>query len=165
MKTIPWEAHRNSISDEYIAGFLDGDGSIVVHIEKRPDRRRFPYRVRLKINFTQHVRHKKMLQQIQKTLGGIGNIRDVKTHNLAELVVQKRSDVKAVLLRIAPHLLLKKKQARVMLEIIEIFERGVVHIRSSLSDKDLEKIFSLGNVIRNLNSGTGGKKYYSYVAP
>ena len=106
-----------------------------------------------------------MLKQIQKALDGVGSIRDVRTHNLAELVIQKRSDVKIVLLRMVPYLLLKRKQAQVMLEIIDIFENGIVHVRSSLSDKDLEKIFSLGSVIRNLNSGTGGKKYYSYVAP
>ena len=100
MKTTPWEVNINNISDQYIAGFLDGDGSIIASIEKRPERRRFPYRVRLKINFTQHIRHKNILVLLQQALGNIGRIRYVPTHNLVELVIQKRSDVKKTLLRL-----------------------------------------------------------------
>ena len=111
METTPWEVNAKNISDEYIAGFLDGDGSIVAVIIKRPDRHRFPYQIRLKINFTQHVRHKNMLIMLGKALGDIGTIRFVATHNLAELVIQKRSDVRATLERLLPYLVLKQRQA------------------------------------------------------
>ena len=144
---------------------MDGDGSIGVHIEKRPDRRRFPYRVRLKINFTQHIRHKNMLMLLQKALGDIGSIRDVRTHNLAELVIQKRSDVRATLERLLPHLILKQRQARIMLAMIDVFDQGVVSVRSSLSDKDFEKLFAMGKELRNLNAGAGGKKRYEIINP
>src|SRR3989344_9170419 len=105
MKTIPWEVDNSKFTDSYVAGFLDGDGSIVATVEHRPERRRFPYRVRLKINFTQHMRHKNLMFLLQEALGKVGSIRDVRTHNLAELVIQKRSDIKIVLERLLPYLI------------------------------------------------------------
>ena len=165
METTPWEVNSKNVSDAYIAGFLDGDGSIVVSIEKRPDRRRFPYRARLKINFTQHMRHKNLMFLLKEALGKVGNIRDVRTHNLAELVIQKRSDVKATLLRLLPHLILKQRQARIMLAMIDVFDGGIVNVRSSLSDKDYERLFAMANELRNLNAGAGGKKNYEIINP
>ena len=165
METTPWEVNSKNVSDGYIAGFLDGDGSIVVHIEQRPDRRRFPYRARLRINFTQHIRHKNMLLLLQKALGDIGNIRNVQTHNLAELVIEKRSDIKITLERLLPHLILKQRQARIMLAMIDIFNAGIVNVRSSLSDKDFEKLFAMAKELQNLNSGAGGKKSYEIINP
>ena len=165
METTPWEVNAKSISDKYIAGFLDGDGSIIAGIEKRPDRHRFPYRVRLKINFTQHVRHKNMLILLGKALGNIGAIRFVVTHNLAELVIQKRSDVRATLERLLPHLILKQRQARIMLAMIDIFNQNIVNSRSTLSDKDFEKLFAMAKELRSINSGAGGKKSYEIVNP
>ncbi|MBI2676613.1 MAG: LAGLIDADG family homing endonuclease [Candidatus Yanofskybacteria bacterium] len=165
METTPWEVNGKNVSDQYIAGFLDGDGSIVAVIEKRPDRRRFPYRVRLKINFTQHVRHKNLMLLLQESLGKVGSVRYTPTHNLSELVIQKREDLKRVLERLLPHLILKQRQAKIMLAMIDIFDQGLVNIRSSLSDKDFEKLFSMALEIRKINSGAGGKKNYEVINP
>ena len=165
METTPWEVNSKNVSDQYIAGFLDGDGSIVAAIEKRPDRRRFPYRVRLKINFTQHIRHKNMMFLLQEALGKVGSVRFIRTHNLAELVIQKRQDVKHTLERLLPYLILKQRQTKIMLAMIEIFDHGVVKVRSSLSDKDFEKLFSMAKELRNLNAGAGGKKNYEFINP
>ena len=165
MKTTPWEVNSKKVSDAYIAGFLDGDGSIIAIIEKRPDRRRFPYRVRLRINFTQHIRHKNILFLFQECLGGVGSIRNVSTHNIAELVIMKREDVKRVLKRLTPHLILKQRQAKIMLAMIEIFDAGVVNVRSSLSDKDFEKLFAMAKELRKNNSGAGGKRNYELINP
>ena len=165
METTPWEVNARNISDQYIAGFLDGDGSIVAGIEKRPDRHRFPYRVRLKLNFTQHVRHKNMLILLGKALGDVGAIRHIATHNLAELVIQKRVDVQQALERLLPHLILKQRQARIMLAMIDIFNQNIVNTRSSLSDKDFAKLFAMAQQLRGLNSGAGGKKSYEIVNP
>ncbi|HEY4474447.1 MAG TPA: hypothetical protein VJC06_00800, partial [Candidatus Paceibacterota bacterium] len=74
---------------------------------------------------------------------------------MSELVIQKRLDLKITLERLLPHLLLKQRQARIALGIIDIFNQAKVNIRSSLSDKDLEQIFSMAREIRNLNAGAG----------
>ena len=165
METTPWEVNARNISDQYIAGFLDGDGSIIAAIEKRGNRHRFPYRVRLKLNFTQHDRHKNMLILLQHALGKIGAIRSIRTHNLAELVIQRRSDVRATLVRLLSHLVLKQRQARIMLAMIDIFDQNIVNSRSSLSDKDFERLFSMARELRSNNSGAGGKKSYEIVNP
>ncbi len=165
METTPWEVNSKFVSDGYIAGFLDGDGSIGAHIEQRPDRRRFPFRVRLKVAFTQHSRHKNLMFLLQKTLGDIGNIREVRTHNLTELIILKRSDLKKVLERLIPHLILKQRQARIALAMIEVYEKAKVNERSSLSDKDHEQLFAMAKEIRNLNAGAGMKKSYEIINP
>ena len=161
----PWEVNAKKVSDEYIAGFMDGDGSIVASVEKRPERKRFPYRIRLKLNFTQHERHKNIMLLLQVALGNVGTIRYIGTHNISELVIQRREDVKKVLLRLLPHLILKQRQARVALAMIAIFDRNIVNVRSSLSDKDFKNIFAMARELRNLNSGAGGKKSYEHINP
>ena len=47
-----------------------------------------------------------------------------------------------------------------MLAMIDIFDQGIVKVRSSLSDKDFKKLFAMAKELRNLNSNTGGKKGY-----
>ena len=158
MKIISWEVNSLKFTDSYVAGFLDGDGSIVATVEHRPERRRFPYRVRLKINFTQHLRHKNLLVELQKFLGGVGSVRDVTSHQLSELVIQDRTQVKRVLERLLPKLILKERQAKIMLAAIKVYDTAIVNVRSSLSEKEFQHVLALVREIRNLNSGTGGKK-------
>ena len=156
-KIIPWEVNASKLSDAYIAGFLDGDGSIMATVEKRPDRRRFPYRVRLRVNFTQHERHRKLIEIIQNFLGGVGTIRTAKSHKLVELVIQDRMAVEDVLERLLPFIVLKERQARIMLEIIKIYKKAKVNVRSSITEKEYTDILKLVRKIRKLNSRTGGK--------
>jgi len=163
MKTIPWEVDNSKFTDRYVAGFLDGDGSIVATVEHRPERRRFPYRVRLKINFTQHNRHYDFLLKLQQFLGGIGSIRNISSHNLAELVIQDRKQVKGILERLLPYLVLKERQAKLILAAIEIYDSAIVNVRSSLSEKEFQHVLAIIRQVRNLNSGTGGKKKLGVV--
>ncbi len=156
-KIIPWEVDVNSFSDEYIAGFLDGDGSIVATVEHRPERRRFPYRVRLKISLTQHSRHKHIIEAMQQFLGGVGNIRNVATHNIVELVILDRKELVVTLKRLRPFIVIKRKQAAIMDEILLIYEGATVNTRSSLSESEFAIIMKKVKEIRNLNSNTGGK--------
>ena len=158
MKAIPWEVDSAKISDAYIAGFLDGDGSIVATTDYRPERRRFPHRIRLKLTFTQHVRHIKILEMIKKHFSSYGHIRVNKKRNLAELVILDRAQLKKTVWRLLPHIVIKKRQAQLLLSIISIFESATVNVRASLSEKEYESIISLTRKIRNLNSNSGGKK-------
>ena len=156
-KIIPWEVDVNSFSNGYVAGFLDGDGSIVATVEKRPERRRFPYRVRLKVVFTQHNRHKKIIALLWEFLGKVGHIRYVPSHNLVELVIQDREEVVRILKRIRPHLIIKKRQALLMEDILRIYEKSRVNTRSSLFENEYALVLTLVKEIRKLNSNTGGK--------
>src|SRR5437870_2466340 len=118
-RSIPWEVDNATLSNSYVAGFFDGDGSMCASIVQQSELYRFRPRVRLKINFTQHIRHKPMLEALQKFLGGYGAIRTIEDHHLAELVIQNRSQIIPVLERLYPHLLLKKEQVRLALEIFD----------------------------------------------
>ena len=157
MKTIPWEVNAKKLSDAYIAGFLDGDGSIVATVEKRPERRRFPYRVRIRINFTQHERHRKLIEIIRHFLEDVGAVREIKSHKLVELVIGDRDEIEKTLVRLLPFIVLKERQAKIQLEIIEIYKKAKVNTRSSLSEKEYLVILELVQKIRKLNSRTGGK--------
>ena len=120
---------------------------------------------RLKINFTQHVRHIKFLETIQRYLGNVGNIRVNKQRNLAELVILDRKQLKATATKLLPHTVIKQKQVRTLLSIIKIFEDATVNVRSSLSEKEYGDIISLIREIRQLNSGTGGKQAIALFDP
>lgn len=165
MKAIPWEVNASKLSDAYVAGFLDGDGSIMATVEKRPDRRRFPYRVRLRINFTQHERHRKLIEIIQKFLGDVGAIRREKSHQLVELVIQERNSLEQVLKRLLPFIVLKERQAKIALDIIGIYRKATVSLRSSLTEKEYTSILLLVRELRNLNSRTGGKINLDIINP
>ncbi len=102
-----------------------------------------------------------MFVKLQKFLGDVGSLRNVEMHNLTELVIQDRNEVKAVLKRLIPHIVLKERQAKIMLAIIEIYDGAKVNVRSSLSEKEFQHILRLVKEIRNLNSNTGGKKKHS----
>jgi hypothetical protein len=81
------------------------------------------------------------------------------------LIIQNRKDVKMVLERLMPYLVLKQRQAKIMLAMIDIFNQGIVNVRSSLSDKDFARLFAMAKEIRSINSGAGGKKNYEFVNP
>ena len=148
---------QHYLSDAYLAGFLDGDGSVVATLERYYSKR-FPYRVRIKVNFTQHARHKDKLKLMQEALGGLGVIRTNVRKNLAELVIQERSQVQAVLARLVPFLLIKKDQANLALEVLEGMGSNEKHKPSTLSGRVYIRILSLVQKIRGLNSHTGGKR-------
>jgi hypothetical protein len=158
MKTTPWEVDSRKFSNAYVGGFLDGDGSIVATLEDRPERRRFPYRIRLKINFTQHHRHISLMVQLQKFLGGVGSIRTTLSHHLVELVIQDRTEVEQTLRRLLPFIILKERQATLMLSAITIYNKSKVNVRSSLLEKEFDAIVKIVRAIRALNSRSGGKR-------
>ena len=148
---------QHYLSDAYLAGFLDGDGSVVATLE-RYHSKRFPYRVRIKVNVTQHARHKDKLVLMQAALGGCGVIRINARKNLAELVVQERSQVKTLLVRLVPFLLIKKEQAILALGVLAGMESNEKYKPSTLSERAYIRILSLVQKIRRLNSHTGGKR-------
>ena len=148
---------RQSLSDDYIAGFLDGDGSIVATLESY-NSVRFPYRIRLKVNFTQHARYRHILNKIQQALGGYGAIRFNEKKQLAELVIQERNQVRSVLVRFGSRLAIKGRQAELGIQVLDFLSANKKHQPSTLSEKSYAKILALVQEIRRLNSHTGGKR-------
>ena len=162
MKTIPWEVDEGKFSDAYVAGFFDGDGSLVATLEKQSSRYLRAYRPRIKINFTQHIRHFDTLCEIQKYLDA-GKVSIASAHDQAELVIVDRNEVSRILNRMLPHLVLKKQQAVLALEALSQFGENLRTNR--ISDENYSSIVKTIVKIRDLNSNTGGKRKFASFDP
>ena len=95
MKTTPWEV---KLSNQYIAGFLDGDGSIVA-LKVKTKQRRFDYRLKLRINFTQKKKDKFILEKIRDCFGKVGRVSDSRKYYISEYVIANKPDEKKECLR------------------------------------------------------------------
>ena len=101
----------------YIAGFLDGDGSIYVRL--KPNRSyRFLFQVSPAIVFYQskkEIEHLKWLKNLIKR----GYLRERKD-GIVEYIIGDEESLKELLKEILPYLRVKKRQAKLMLEILRL---------------------------------------------
>ncbi|MBI1972625.1 LAGLIDADG family homing endonuclease [Candidatus Woesearchaeota archaeon] len=104
----------------YIAGFLDGDGSIFFQIVKTKSKKQ-PFKIRSSVAFYQKTCNAEILRMLQKFFG-VGYIRQRKT-GISDYTVVVPSEVKKILLSLLPYVKLKKKQVDVGLEILARLEQ------------------------------------------
>ena len=90
----------------YIAGFLDGDGSIFAQIVKGKDYK-YGFRIRVSIGFYQKKDKYWFLLKLKKLLK-YGTTR-IRKDNMAEYVITGSGPVKQILLLLEKFLVLKKK--------------------------------------------------------
>lgn len=116
----------------YIAGILDGEGSIIISKLNRPENRagcRFvPF-----ISITNT--HKGMLEFIINTTGygrlhlkneaGYSKYKDIKATKDCYVWQIKHSQVGELLTKLLPYMVIKKAQAENVLEFLKLFENGV----------------------------------------
>lgn len=103
----------------YIAGFLDGDGSVMIQIKRRKDSSR-GWRLMFTICFYQDTRHEKPLFWIQKKLG-IGYI-SRRNDNMTELRINGHKQVKDILEKLYPYVRFKKKQIEYTIQMFQILD-------------------------------------------
>ena len=99
----------------YIARFLDGDGSIYVRLKKNSDFR-YGFQVAPCVAFFQSSKDRGNFRKICALIG-VGHLRE-RNDDMLEYIIQRQHDIQTILLEISPYLLLKKKQADLMLEIL-----------------------------------------------
>jgi intein-encoded DNA endonuclease-like protein len=99
----------------YIAGFLDGDGSIMLQMHRRQSGKEV-YRVKTVICFYQDNRHLKEIEWIRQILG-CGYIY-IRSDKICELRIEGFQRVFEVLTDLKPSLRFKRKQVELMLELI-----------------------------------------------
>lgn len=104
----------------YIAGFLDGDGCVMVQLVPRPGYK-FGYQVRTSIVFYQRINHLSFLRWLKHKLV-VGYIRDRKD-NMSEYTIVGMKPVKKILEELLPYIVLKRKQAKLTIEIIDLLDR------------------------------------------
>lgn len=100
----------------YLSGFIDCNGSIIAQIVPRNDYL-LKFQIRLSVVFYQKKQHQHFLTQIQNEIG-IGTIR-VRPDGRVELALVGGNTVMAFLKKIKPFLRIKKKQADLVLKILE----------------------------------------------
>jgi len=103
----------------YIAGFLDGDGSIFFQIIKTKSSHK-PFRIRSSIAFYQKTSNVEILNRL-KEFFGVGYIRHRKS-GISDYTIVESTEVKKILKSLQPYVILKKKQIELGLRIFDYLE-------------------------------------------
>ena len=106
----------------YIAGFLDGDGSIMLQLHRRESGKEV-FRVKTVVCFYQDSRHHKDVEWIKSVLD-CGYIYTRNDH-ISELRVEGFEKVFKILKSLQPYLRFKRKQTRLMLKLIPKLQQGL----------------------------------------
>lgn len=103
----------------YIAGFLDGDGSIFAQLVRSKDYK-WGFTVRVTVLFTQPTKRIAFLNQLLETIG-VGYIRTKGKANasVSDYVITDVSHVYQLLVQLQPFLKIKQKQANLVIRLIE----------------------------------------------
>ena len=109
----------DSTTLSYIAGFLDGDGSIFFQIVSRPDYKQ-KFQIRTSIAFYQDTRNASILEWLKEKFDS-GCIRHRKT-GISDYTIVDFKKVKEILSLLKPYARLKKKNIELGLEIIKKLE-------------------------------------------
>ena len=126
----------------YIAGFLDGDGSIITQIVQRPGND-LKYQIRFTISFFQKTKRKHFLIQLHDELKK-GTLRD-RNDGMSEINIVGWQSVLPLLEQLRPYLRIKLKQANLVMKIIE-----QLPLAKKSPDKFLE-LCSLTDQVSDLN--------------
>lgn len=142
---------RSHIEKAYIAGFLDGDGSLMLQLKKRTDTQR-GYRFMATICLYQDTRHEQPLHWMRDVFG-VGYI-SARNDKISELRINGFSQVRSILEDLQPFLKFKVKQAEALRQACEILESGI----SKLSKDNLLQVVDCMLAIQHENYKATRKK-------
>ena len=143
---------KKEIELAYIAGFLDGDGSLMLQLKKRKDGI-LKFRFMATICFYQDTRHEKTLYWIQKVLG-IGYI-SRRNDGMTELRINGFKQVRDILIKLSPYIRFKKLQTKALIKACEILSNTKFKM---LTKQKLLKLVDYVLVIHKENYVTKKKK-------
>ena len=135
MKTI------SSEQKSYLAGFLDGDGSIYVRL-KPNSTYRFGFQMIAYVAFFQSGKHREEFEKVCELMP-YGMIR-VRKDGILEYTISKQEEITEFLLSIKDYLVMKKPQAELVLEVMKL--------RRDINDKkDFQNLMNKIESFRELN--------------
>ena len=143
---------QSKINLSYIAGFLDGDGSLMLQIKKRKDGK-LNRRFMCTICFYQDRRHEKPLHWIRKILG-IGYISRRKD-GMTELRINGFAQTRNIIKSLLPFLKFKKDQAKALYKAADLLSKNQ---SNRLSRLELLRLVKYILTIQNSNYATRRKK-------
>ena len=129
------------IKKAYIAGFLDGDGSVYVRAKPNTSYR-YGFQIALYIVFFQSAKEKTKFEKVCSLIG-CGKLR-IRKDGILEYIINKIDDIKEFLIYIKPFVILKKKQIELMLKIIDLKSKVK-------NEKDFKLLLKLVDSYRELN--------------
>ena len=142
---------RSSTEKAYIAGFLDGDGSIMLQVKRRSDTSR-GYRFMATICLYQDSRHDVTLHWIRDVFG-VGYI-SKRNDGMTELRAQGFKAVGRILSDLQPYIRFKVLQTEAAIKACSMLSAQ----KSKLSREDLLTLVQLILAIQNENYQSGHKK-------
>jgi LAGLIDADG endonuclease len=113
----------------YLAGFLDGDGSIHFQLVRQKEYR-FGYYIRASLSFSQHTSARYGLEQLQALVGG-GYLRDRGT-GMSDLVVTSRPLLIELLRAVEPYVIFKREHVRRALWLLPQLEPRRLNVQEFL---------------------------------
>ena len=125
----------------YIAGFLDGDGSIYVQAKKNPTYK-YGYQVAPYVVLFQSTKSEAGFLEICNLIG-LGHLRRRKD-GISEYIIGRIDQLKEFLNLVKPFVILKKKQVELMFQILEQKEKIE-------NKEDFEALLKLIDVFREFN--------------
>ena len=140
-----------SVEKAYIAGFLDGDGSIMLQLKKRSDNTR-GYRFMATICLYQDSRHDAPLYWMQDVFG-IGYISH-RNDRMTELRIQGFANVQRILIELQPYIRFKTLQVEAVITACSLLQRGI----RNLSQADLLRLVQLMLAVQNENYKSAHRK-------
>ena len=138
----------------YIAGFLDGDGSIFFQIVPRKDYKQ-KFQIRTSVAFYQKKEYAEILNWLKKIFG-VGYIRHRKT-GMSDYTIVESKEVLKILRLLQPYVKLKKRQVELGLEILQKLE-------NKKSNEDFLEICKLVDKFKELNYSKKRKITYEVVS-
>lgn len=135
----------NKLDCAYIAGFLDGDGSLMLQIKKRNDSKK-GWRFMSTICFYQDSRHDAPLSWIRKRLG-IGYL-SKRNDGMTELRINGYSQIRDILKVLLPFIQFKKNQAEALFEASALLAKKSL---DSFSCGDKQKLLNWILIIQSNN--------------
>lgn len=147
----------NKITLSYIAGFLDGDGSVLLQF-KPSKRHKFGFVVYPSVRFYQDSNNEKILYWIKNQIGyGYMHKRADKRRGtiMTQYSIEGANQVKKILAQLKPFIQLKKKQTEIILKVIEILQNNGVNKKSLLEISRLYDKFAQCSYISHRRKYTG----------
>lgn len=143
---------RSECEIAYIAGFLDGDGSIMLQVKKRSDTKR-GVRFMATICLYQDTRHEEPLTWMKEVLG-IGYISKRKD-GITELRINGYKRVRDILIQLRPYIRFKRVQVEALIRACEIL---LSEKYSRLTVAQIHEVAQCAITVQNENYTTHKKR-------
>lgn len=136
----------------YIAGFLDGDGSLMLQLKKRKDGN-VKHRFMATICFYQDGRYKEELDWIRSVLriGYASHRRD----GISEVRINGHKNVRLILQKLIPYIRFKRVQAKALLKAVQLLETTPL---AELTKDNLKSLVGYMIEIQSSNYATRHKR-------